>query len=106
MPLPADGLRLAIFTAEPGTTSADALHLLSSWTATAYHDEARPTEHTLIVPAGRDHADDHEKGEHQSRTCDDDHGAGIVEGLPAATNDASEPNATPTTGTITSIASA
>jgi transcriptional regulator with XRE-family HTH domain len=38
MPLPADGLRLAIFTAEPGSTSADALRLLSSWTATTQHD--------------------------------------------------------------------
>ena len=46
MPLPADGLRLAIFTAEPGTASADALHLLSSWTATAQHNEATPTKHT------------------------------------------------------------
>ena len=46
MPLPADGLRLAIFTAELGTTSADALHLLSSWTATAQHDEVTPTKHT------------------------------------------------------------
>ena len=29
-----DGLRLALFTAEPGTTSQDALALLASWTAT------------------------------------------------------------------------
>ena len=45
MPLPADGLRLAIFTAEPGTTSADALGLLSSWAATAQHEQAAPTTH-------------------------------------------------------------
>jgi hypothetical protein len=28
------GLRLAVFTAEPGTRSAEALELLASWTAT------------------------------------------------------------------------
>ena len=44
MPLPADGLHLAIFTAEPGSTSADALHLLSSWTATAHRDNTVETE--------------------------------------------------------------
>ena len=36
MELPADpGLKLSIFTAEPGSASADALKLLSSWAATA-----------------------------------------------------------------------
>ena len=40
MPLPADDLRLAIFTATPGTASADALRLLSSWSATTHNDEA------------------------------------------------------------------
>ena len=49
LPLPADGLRLAIFTAEPGTTSADALHLLSSWSATAQVE---------IPPADRTRSDD------------------------------------------------
>ena len=34
MPIPADGLRLAIFTAEIGSRSADTLRLLSSWSAT------------------------------------------------------------------------
>jgi hypothetical protein len=35
MELSADtGLRLAVFTAEPGTRSAEALDLLASWTAT------------------------------------------------------------------------
>ena len=35
MELTADsGLRLAVFTAEPGTRSAEALELLASWTAT------------------------------------------------------------------------
>ena len=57
----------------------------------------------LTVPAGNDHADDHENDGHEDRTCDDDHCVGIVAGLPAAMNDASEPNATPTTGTITII---
>jgi transcriptional regulator with XRE-family HTH domain len=38
MPLPADGLRLAIFTAEPGSRSADALRLLSSWSAASRND--------------------------------------------------------------------
>lgn len=33
MQLPADGLRLAVFTAEAGTRSADALRLLASWSA-------------------------------------------------------------------------
>jgi transcriptional regulator with XRE-family HTH domain len=46
MQLPADGLRLAIFTAEPGTTSADAVRLLSSWSATTKHDDA-----TTLKPA-------------------------------------------------------
>ena len=46
MPLPADGLRLAIFTAELGSTSADALRLLSSWSATTLRDEAPATERT------------------------------------------------------------
>jgi hypothetical protein len=45
MPLPADGLRLAIFTAEPGTSSADALRLLASWSASTPADEAA-TERT------------------------------------------------------------
>lgn len=36
MELPADpGLKLSVFTAEPGSASADALKLLSSWAATA-----------------------------------------------------------------------
>jgi transcriptional regulator with XRE-family HTH domain len=34
MPIPADGLRLAIFTAEIGSRTADTLRLLSSWSAT------------------------------------------------------------------------
>ena len=59
----------------------------------------------LAVPAGHDHADDQENDQHQDRACDDDH-RGIESDLLAATNEASEPNATPTTGTITIIASA
>ena len=43
MELPADtGLRLAIFTAEPGTRSEDALNLLASWAATP---DQLPGEH-------------------------------------------------------------
>jgi len=34
MELSADGLSVAIFTAEPGSTSQQALDLLASWTAT------------------------------------------------------------------------
>jgi transcriptional regulator with XRE-family HTH domain len=42
MELAADaGLRLAIFTAEPGTRSEEALNLLASWTATP-HEQAAP----------------------------------------------------------------
>lgn len=59
----------------------------------------------LTVPLGHDHADDHHNDQHQDRTCDNDHGVGVT-GLPAAASDASEPNATPTTGTITIIVSA
>ena len=48
MDLAADtGLRLAIFTAEPGSRSQEALNLLASWTATP---EQTPAEH----PAGDD----------------------------------------------------
>jgi hypothetical protein len=42
MPIPGDGLRLTIFTAEIGSRSAHALDLLSSWSATALVDVARP----------------------------------------------------------------
>jgi hypothetical protein len=39
MELAADsGLRPAIFTAEPGSRSAEALDLLASWAATAQHE--------------------------------------------------------------------
>jgi hypothetical protein len=39
MELAADrGLRLAIFTAEPGSRSAEALDLLASWIATPEHE--------------------------------------------------------------------
>ena len=40
MPIPGDGLRLAIFTAEVGSRSADGLQLLSSWSTTTQLDEA------------------------------------------------------------------
>jgi MmyB-like transcription regulator ligand binding domain len=50
MPLPADGLRLAIFTAEIGSRSADALRLLSSWSATTQNDAT--TER--VTPRSRD----------------------------------------------------
>jgi transcriptional regulator with XRE-family HTH domain len=48
MPLPADpGLTLTAYSAEPGTTSHDALRLLASWAATAEQDTATPAaEHT------------------------------------------------------------
>ena len=43
MELSADsGLRLAVFSAEPGTRSADALDLLASWTATLEATDRRP----------------------------------------------------------------
>jgi hypothetical protein len=41
MELAADtGLRLAIFTAEPGSRSEEALHLLASWAATPEDEPA------------------------------------------------------------------
>ena len=39
-----DGLRLALFTAEPGSASEQALDLLASWTATPEPTETRPRE--------------------------------------------------------------
>jgi transcriptional regulator with XRE-family HTH domain len=42
LPIPGDSLRLAIFTTEIGSRSADALDLLSSWSATARVDAATP----------------------------------------------------------------
>jgi hypothetical protein len=36
------GLRLAVFTAEPGSRSDDALGLLASWTATLEHEPGAP----------------------------------------------------------------
>ena len=43
MELAADtGLRLAVFTAEPGSRSEDALNLLASWAATPAHEPAAP----------------------------------------------------------------
>ena len=42
MPIPGDNLRLAIFTTEIGSPSADALDLLSSWSATPLVDAATP----------------------------------------------------------------
>ena len=42
MPIPGDSLRLAIFAAEIGSPSADALDLLSSWSATTLVDAATP----------------------------------------------------------------
>lgn len=36
------GLRLAIFTAEPGSRSDEALNLLASWAATPEHEPATP----------------------------------------------------------------
>jgi hypothetical protein len=48
MELAADtGLRLAVFTAEPGSRSEEALNLLASWAATP---DQPPAEH----PAGDD----------------------------------------------------
>lgn len=46
MELSADGLSVAIFTAEPGSTSQQTLDLLASWTATPDSAEALP------VPGG------------------------------------------------------
>jgi transcriptional regulator with XRE-family HTH domain len=46
MELSADsGLRLAVFSAEPGTRSAEALDLLASWTATPEHVQATGEAH-------------------------------------------------------------
>ena len=42
MPIPGDSLRLAVFTAEVGSRSADALDLLSSWSATTLADVTTP----------------------------------------------------------------
>jgi hypothetical protein len=43
MELAADtGLRLAVFTAEPGSRSEEALNLLASWAATPAHEPAAP----------------------------------------------------------------
>ena len=43
MELAADsGLRLAVFSAEPGSRSADALDLLASWTATPDASDRSP----------------------------------------------------------------
>jgi hypothetical protein len=48
MDLPADtGLRPAIFTAEPGSRSEDALNLLASWAATP---DQLPHEHVEDAP--------------------------------------------------------
>jgi transcriptional regulator with XRE-family HTH domain len=44
MELSADGLSVAIFTAEPGSASQQALDLLASWTATPDPTESRPRE--------------------------------------------------------------
>lgn len=44
MQLPDEGLGLAVFTAEAGTRSAEALQLLASWSATEAPAE-RPAEH-------------------------------------------------------------
>jgi hypothetical protein len=51
MELAADaGLRLAVFTAEPGSRSAEALDLLASWAATP---EQLPGEQTAANDAQR-----------------------------------------------------
>ncbi|HTX32330.1 MAG TPA: hypothetical protein VMD09_13190 [Solirubrobacteraceae bacterium] len=45
MEIPADGeLRLAVFTAEPGSRSAEALDLLGSWAATEHPAERADPE--------------------------------------------------------------
>ena len=49
MELAADtGLRLAVFTAEPGSRSEEALNLLASWAATPAHEPAAPARD--VVP--------------------------------------------------------
>jgi hypothetical protein len=57
MELAADaGLRLAIFTAEPGSRSEEALNLLASWAATPEHGPATPARDDvppLTVSRGR-----------------------------------------------------
>jgi hypothetical protein len=40
------GLRLAVFSAEPGTRSAEALDLLASWVATGDADAAQHADYT------------------------------------------------------------
>jgi hypothetical protein len=40
------GLRLAVFSAEPGTRSAEALDLLASWVATGDADTAQHADYT------------------------------------------------------------
>jgi transcription regulator MmyB-like protein len=48
MELAADtGLRLAIFTAEPGSRSDEALNLLASWIATPEHEPAAPARNDV-----------------------------------------------------------
>jgi transcription regulator MmyB-like protein len=45
MEIPADsGLRLAVFSAEPGSRSTEALDLLASWAATEHPTERADTE--------------------------------------------------------------
>ncbi|MGH2946061.1 MAG: helix-turn-helix transcriptional regulator [Solirubrobacteraceae bacterium] len=51
MDLAADtGLRLAIFTAEPGSRSEEALNLLASWAATPDHEPAAPARDDVPRP--------------------------------------------------------
>jgi transcriptional regulator with XRE-family HTH domain len=51
MELAADtGLRLAIFTAEPGSRSEEALNLLASWAATPEHEPAAPARDDVPRP--------------------------------------------------------
>jgi hypothetical protein len=51
MELAADtGLRLAIFTAEPGSRSEEALDLLASWAATPEHRPAAPARDDVPHP--------------------------------------------------------
>ena len=41
-----DGLTISVFSAEPGSRSAQALDLLASWTATPEHASTPPTNRT------------------------------------------------------------
>jgi hypothetical protein len=44
------GLRLAIFTAEPGSRSEEALNLLASWAATPEHRPTAPARDDVPRP--------------------------------------------------------